>query len=230
MMKKRTYMWLGVLLAALFLVSTVLTGCATKSESIAPAPNAAVGPIAASSVATAATGSAPGAPQEGIKVHGHWTIEVKNPDGTLAEQREFENALTSDGPIFLANILGRNRSVGGWVITLFSPGLYNSAWGDQVYARIAESGYPFNNPSDFPNLTLDLQSTKLVLSGTATALSTGTINQVRTLVYVLGPTNPPSSFYTTGPGAYNFTATDVTPPLALTTGQSVTVTVNISFS
>src|SRR2546423_15522419 len=35
--------------------------------------------------------------QEGIKVHGHWTIEVRNPDGTLVTHREFENALTSLG-------------------------------------------------------------------------------------------------------------------------------------
>jgi hypothetical protein len=31
-------------------------------------------------------------PQEGIKVHGHWVIEVRNPDGKVATRREFENA------------------------------------------------------------------------------------------------------------------------------------------
>jgi hypothetical protein len=35
-----------------------------------------------------------GGPQEGIKVHGHWVIEVRNPDGTLSTRREFENGLS----------------------------------------------------------------------------------------------------------------------------------------
>ena len=30
---------------------------------------------------------------QGIKVHGHWTIEVRNPDGSVATHREFENSL-----------------------------------------------------------------------------------------------------------------------------------------
>ena len=34
-----------------------------------------------------------GAQKEGIKVHGHWTIDIRNPDGTLAQHHEFENAL-----------------------------------------------------------------------------------------------------------------------------------------
>jgi len=32
---------------------------------------------------------------EGIKVHGHWIIEVKNPDGSLAKRVEFENSLVT---------------------------------------------------------------------------------------------------------------------------------------
>ena len=30
---------------------------------------------------------------EGIKVHGRWTIEVRNPDGSLASRHEFQNDL-----------------------------------------------------------------------------------------------------------------------------------------
>ena len=37
-----------------------------------------------------------GGPREGIKVHGHWTIVVKNPDGTVAQRREFDNDLAGD--------------------------------------------------------------------------------------------------------------------------------------
>jgi hypothetical protein len=62
---------------------------------------------------------APGGPHEGIKVHGHWTIEVHNPDGTLANHREFENSLDANaGAAALASPLAR-RAVGGlWLVTL----------------------------------------------------------------------------------------------------------------
>src|SRR2546428_3795116 len=44
---------------------------------------------------------------EGIKVHGHWTIDVRNPDGKLVMHREFENALTAHGGGALFQLLGR---------------------------------------------------------------------------------------------------------------------------
>jgi hypothetical protein len=52
--------------------------------------------IAATQAATpnsAAHATAPKGPSESIKVHGHWTIEVRNPDGKLVKHVEFENSL-----------------------------------------------------------------------------------------------------------------------------------------
>src|SRR5208337_4944362 len=61
---------------------------------------------------------------EGIKVHGHWTIEVRNPDGKLVAHREFENSLTIPGGVVLSQVLARQNSVGAWSIFLnSSPGL-----------------------------------------------------------------------------------------------------------
>ena len=57
--------------------------------------------------------------QEGIKVHGQWIIEVRNPDGTVVTRREFENALVTPG--LLALILGRQNSVGLWLVVLCPP-------------------------------------------------------------------------------------------------------------
>src|SRR6476660_2101480 len=51
--------------------------------------------VAQATRSTAAESS--GGPKEGIKVHGHWTIDVRNADGTLATHREFENALQISG-------------------------------------------------------------------------------------------------------------------------------------
>ncbi|MGA7340779.1 MAG: hypothetical protein WBE72_14845 [Terracidiphilus sp.] len=59
--------------------------------------------------------------QEGIKVHGHWTIEVKNPDGKLVTHREFENKLVTGsnaGNLFLSTVLGRTVVTGPWLIAL----------------------------------------------------------------------------------------------------------------
>jgi hypothetical protein len=58
------------------------------------------------------------APAEGIKVHGHWTIDVKNPDGTLVSHREFDNALQTDGQTSLAKILTHGTNALGWVVML----------------------------------------------------------------------------------------------------------------
>src|SRR4029079_731893 len=41
-------------------------------------------------------------PDEGIKANGHWTIELRDPDGTVAAHHEFENALVNQGAQVLA--------------------------------------------------------------------------------------------------------------------------------
>ena len=43
----------------------------------------------------AETPAANDAAHQGIHVHGHWVLQVKNPDGTLGERREFENSLVT---------------------------------------------------------------------------------------------------------------------------------------
>jgi len=54
----------------------------------------------------------------GITVHGHWIIDVRNPDGTLAAHRDFENAIVSPGVGLLSNLLEGNFVPGGWQIEL----------------------------------------------------------------------------------------------------------------
>jgi len=46
-----------------------------------------------SAESTAAREKPSGGSHEGITVHGHWTIEVRNPDGSLVRRVEFENSL-----------------------------------------------------------------------------------------------------------------------------------------
>jgi hypothetical protein len=56
-----------------------------------------------------------------VKVHGHWAIEVHDPDGTLVEHREFENALQGAGPKILASIIARKYRPGYWYVALSGP-------------------------------------------------------------------------------------------------------------
>jgi len=61
---------------------------AQKPASIAMPPA-----IPATAPASPAEKSPAKGKQEGIKVHGHWTIEVKNPDGSVEKHLEFENGI-----------------------------------------------------------------------------------------------------------------------------------------
>jgi hypothetical protein len=54
----------------------------------------------------------------GVKVHGHWTIVVRNPDGTVTDRRDFENSLAFGGAYLLQNILGGTVTPGAWAISL----------------------------------------------------------------------------------------------------------------
>jgi hypothetical protein len=55
---------------------------------------------------------------EGVEVHGHWVIDVRNPNGKLIEHREFENALVTrpggllSGDQLLAGLLSGNQTAG----------------------------------------------------------------------------------------------------------------------
>ncbi len=53
----------------------------------------------------------------GIKVHGHWTIDVLTKDGKLVSHHEFENNLANGAPLF-SNILGGQATPGGLAILL----------------------------------------------------------------------------------------------------------------
>jgi hypothetical protein len=221
----------ALLLALVIFPSAAGTGSLRVSPDLVSAPM-----VASAAVAPAVQEAAPAprSPQEGIKVHGHWMIEVTNPDGTLAERREFDNALTGAGAGILANVLGRVTSVGGWQINLESAQqafLRGTAYAPGVI--VENNTYPSPGTNVFTTLTVSVPTSgvnanKLVLSGTATAQTDGTIERVNAFSYRLNSSSPPSISYVGGGLA--FTATTLASPVALLTGQQVSVTVVISFS
>lgn len=55
---------------------------------------------------------------QGVKIHGHWKIDVKNPDGTSVKAVEFENSLVTpnEGDVALGQMLYGSFAVGGWLL------------------------------------------------------------------------------------------------------------------
>ncbi len=236
---KRHYIWLGVLVVAILLLSMALPGCTRAPSNPSSAPNSVTSPDSVAAPAPAPASN--NAPQEGIKVHGHWTIEVRNPDGTLAEHREFENALYSwSGNNFLTSVLGRVVSVGGWEVCLAASNATDNAFADSgsnpAAGYIEESSYAGSAPNYFKNLTVSLtagtgslyQFWYLTLSGTATAQRNGKIGVVYTSNTYLGPTSPPASSYSGN--KLTITQSVLSDVVNVSAGQQIAVTVVISFS
>ncbi len=162
-----------------------------------------------------------GGPQEGVKVHGHWTIEVRDPDGTLVTRREFENLLRDTGAQTLARTLGRKISVGLWRVLIQGP-----CAGGCTIAETATSPSPLtvNVPTSGDN------ANKLVLDGTTNASLNAAATAVFTFYLQCPNTTPPSAPCTTGAFS-TFTSFTLPPPgVSVQEGQQIKVTVVFTFS
>jgi len=110
----RTFAWAFTLL--LLAVCTAQLGFAQQG---APAGAGATSPAEATAPPATAMEEPSTAPAkagtEGIKVHGHWIINVKNPDGTLVEHREFDNSLQNNGGAALVGLLSGYFTPGDWL-------------------------------------------------------------------------------------------------------------------
>jgi hypothetical protein len=139
--------------------SPARTAPAAVTKTVVPAPAQQVAEEEESSAKPSKPGS------EGIKVHGHWVLQVKNADGTLGERREFENSLvttndgtnTTSGSGMLAAALTGNAAVS-------DPGIgfvQGTLTGDQstwcsYFGNVAPSGitcYGFTTTNSLWNLT-----------------------------------------------------------------------------
>ena len=185
-----------------------------------------------------------GGHSEGIQVHGHWTIEVRNPDGRLVSRREFENALTTNGSFFLASVMGRQFSVGEWSVTLGSGNVNVDSPCTSSLNPIspcvlyeATGHYPgADNTSAFKTLTVSMLDQGInhgvILNGNATAQRTGSIGNVQTQLWLCPPSTAPNACFLTLDGSTpsgNITGTTIS-PVNLSPGQIIQVKVVISFS
>ena len=130
------------------------------------------------------------AQSEGIKVHGRWVIEVQNPDGTVVERREFNNALQSGGQQILAGLLSRVSVPGRWAVHFgnaphaagASPcqGGTGHSFGNFCTLMENAASNPTGGTAESRNLVVTLASTSVSMTGTITALVDGSIARVAT--------------------------------------------------
>jgi hypothetical protein len=175
--------------------------------------------LAAALLVAAPAGSAQEkAAAEGIKVHGHWTIDVKNPDGSLASHHEFENALVQSGQNALSSVLAHNVAVVGWAVFLQDG---SGIW--RMMIEEPQSGYPVAGPVS-ANLTVNTSNPQqVVLQGSVPAPGALSIANVQT---VLVTQDPSVNASTDNP----FSQRALPQPIAVEYNQIVQVTVVFSFS
>jgi hypothetical protein len=194
---------------------------------------------------------APGGTQEGIKVHGHWVIEVRNPDGSLVERRDVENGLAIAGGPLLAGLLTRGLSAGYWTIGLTGvPSACAPGPGTGCFIQQSRpAGQPGNfSPgpgiSDTLTVTLGGANNSIVLQGMVTAPATGIIDLVTTHLGACAPSTAPASctswgmpnsppWNTIGSSEFSrrlFGLPPTIPAVNVVSGQIIQVTVTITFS
>jgi hypothetical protein len=173
-----------------------------------------------------------GRPGARIQVHGHWIIEVRDPDGTVVRHREFENALASPGPRLLAEVLSRTFTAGRWRVSLVAaPSPLCGASGCSIHEPVDISG-----PGIFSNLTVALGGggDTVVLSGSVTADNDTSITVVNTAFGLCAVTDSPQvcgGVTGTPSGTLgDFSSSVVSPEIPVLTTQQVQVSVTLSFS
>ena len=170
------------------------------------------------------------AQSEGINVHGRWVIEVQNPDGTVAQRVEFNNALHSGG-IHLTHLMSRGSGMGFWMVSISDP-QQSPCLGGTPFPEcdIAEPNITRPGTNVFRTLSVSTQgapnANQVVLQGTATAVVAGQISQVYSNFGVC----PGGIGTCTGVLALPFTSHNLSTPIPVAAGQIIQVRVVISFS
>jgi hypothetical protein len=178
-------------------------------------------------------------PADGVRIHGHWTIDIRNPDGTLASHNEFENALTPFGAGGLSNLLSASGfSFGFWTLQLAGANFRGPCMQDfngtslHSVCDIVPAGNPDLDPSILPDRifpTLEFRQVKTApelnffdaveVTGNVTAFFDDPITQVISKIY-----------YSGSHGFTDFSQRTLATPINVVAGQKIYVKVVFSFS
>ena len=181
---------------------------------------------------------------EGIQVHGDWTIEVSDPDGNLVERREFKNALTNEGAYFVVDLLQGLQEVvqNTWEIELTYDRMYKR-WAYDASGQ--NTGYNVITTTDTGGVGVIevgwgyLIAKGFSLSGSLVVeknfyvtdddyFTQDTITSVGTSVQSKDFNLSANDFV--GGSKNSFTEHTLDVPLKVTSGNTINVTVKISFN
>lgn len=169
-------------------------------------------------------------PQEGIKVHGDWTLTVRNPDGTVAAVHEFKNALVTalGADRRLASMLGGDLVPGQWVVGFgVTP---SDGCGGNGGCYITEMPLPTSHSTNLTKTipTGGLDFGKLVLRGSVRMVKAASISIVFTQLTTCAGTTAPNTCAAANYVEFTRKSLDALVPVAA--DQLVEVKVVISFS
>jgi hypothetical protein len=170
-----------------------------------------------------------GGARRGVHLRGHWQISVQNADGSLARDREFENALTPEGAEKLGQIYAGERNAGLMSVILFGttgPCLDGTVEQECVIGEPERPGEPAEWLFKNLELNLDDETGVLTLEGSATAGVDTSIERVSTRLSTCDKTIAPVDCQLAGGTV--LTRAEIT-PIPVTAGQFIAVTVELSF-
>ena len=183
--------------------------------------------------------SNPGA--NSIGVHGHWTIEVRESDGTRVTRHEFDNLLSGAG-LPILQTLARVATPGQWAVIVTDIYSVGSPCTSQVQCVLHEPGDTavFQNSTRFLVLNVSLEGSpvpnKLVLQGTFTVPAAGQISRVMSILEqcdnTVAPGDPPCAGTPMVVTSHDmrFSAAPPVGPIPVAAGQIVQVRVELTFS
>lgn len=172
-------------------------------------------------------------PSEGIQVHGDWTIDVYDEDGTLDQHVEFSNALTSGGSV-MATLLGGSPVHGeanepfveGWGIAVGAVDGSSPCDSDlSSLFEIVTVGCLIHLTSSEGNLEVTVNGDVLTLEGTVEATQPGIIDFAESVIGLREEISTGGGVNT----SYSFSGTSVAPQ-TVDTGQVIQVIIDFSFT
>ena len=231
-------------LLGMMLLSAACTTAFGQQPAIAPK---------AANASTEEEASAPSKPgTEGIKVHGHWLIDLKDKDGKVIEHRDFNNSLFISGADILAKLISGQSvmgslqiSAGGFII--YRPDIPNHGLNScnstppasaACVPNLTISYTHFDVPNNIPNSLVTLNGSftptaATVVSSVGTNSVACALSQQPTTPALLteSPARCAALDFDAGVGsqASFFTGTNIT-PINVAAGQTLAITVVLSFS
>ena len=243
--------------ALIALVSASITLPVSAQQAVSAAKATAKPAVQAEEEETAAAPKKPG--QEGIKVHGHWVIDLKDKDGKVIEHRDFQNSLSPNaGPDTLVYMLSGTLVPSNLEILATHSPASQFDFSGLSYVMQPSSNHrscttacsntftqAFTSSEKIcaPETAACYNTATIVLNGSFTATAAISIDTVSTgvqncvlaqgtgLPIAISPAQCNADTLPAGyvDGVFKFTSTTIT-PLTVAAGQTLAITVTLSFS